>query len=493
MNSNELIEYLRDPSSLSTESLEELETVINQAPYFQSARMLLAKGSQLLKEPTTKKRIASAAIYATDRPLLKKYISGKLFFLTKPPEKKAAPPSSKGKSTAPSRKAAPPNRRRQNAPILPPDEKLREDELTVLGIPSGALDVILEELEQDMEDLKTSRSKFADIQQKIEDEDAVSEALEHASALKEEFQKEFEEEEKIKKEVVDQEVLPEETETFQPEETTVSEVEPEPEPEKSEQEKEQLIASVINDIEEEVVQEQEQEKAQTEKKTETAPVSSKDEVKSVKEEIDPEKGKDALPSRAMSGAGSISTGLSNTSEEDLKRLEAQMWGDDSTSQPSQPTDTDHSEEKKSPKTNEEVNTASTQQVKSEKKTPVVKKNPPKEFPPSGDAEQVENKTTSEKKEDGDGKVVRNKVEQKKIIDKFIKENPSIPKLEEPLTSEKDLSDTSGEWNKELASETLAEIHLNQGNKKRAIEIYETLSLKFPGKKSYFADLISKIK
>ena len=52
---------------------------------------------------------------------------------------------------------------------------------------------------------------------------------------------------------------------------------------------------------------------------------------------------------------------------------------------------------------------------------------------------------------------------------------------------------SGTWDKNLASEYLAEIYLKQGNKKRAIEIYEVLSLKYPEKSGFFADQIRAIK
>jgi hypothetical protein len=79
-----------------------------------------------------------------------------------------------------------------------------------------------------------------------------------------------------------------------------------------------------------------------------------------------------------------------------------------------------------------------------------------------------------------------------LIDKFIQENPSIQRRQ--LKDDKaDLSQDSGKWNPELASEYLAQIYLDQGNTKRAILIYETLSLKFPEKKSYFAGLIEKLK
>lgn len=79
-----------------------------------------------------------------------------------------------------------------------------------------------------------------------------------------------------------------------------------------------------------------------------------------------------------------------------------------------------------------------------------------------------------------------------LIDKFITENPSIQRRE--IGDEKsDLSEESVKWHPELASEYLAQIYVDQGNKARAITIYEALSLKFPEKKSYFAGLIKKLK
>ncbi|NQZ78712.1 MAG: hypothetical protein HRT61_21745, partial [Ekhidna sp.] len=94
------------------------------------------------------------------------------------------------------------------------------------------------------------------------------------------------------------------------------------------------------------------------------------------------------------------------------------------------------------------------------------------------------------KSDTGGKADKQAADQ--IIDKFINESPSIKYQRSTESKSQDLSEESGSWDPNLASEYLAEIYLNQGNKKRAIEIYEALSLKYPEKKSYFADLISKI-
>ena len=179
MNRNELIDYIRDPASLTSESLTQLEEIVAEAPYFQSARMLLAKGSTILKDPASKKRISSAAIYATDRPLLKKYISGNLLFLTKPPEKsdetkaEVATPASKDQPGTKTPDRIDKTVTKETIPEKPAEESEfgEDNKLFIPGIPSGALDVMLEELEQDMEDLKSSRLKFADLQEQIADDE----------------------------------------------------------------------------------------------------------------------------------------------------------------------------------------------------------------------------------------------------------------------------------------------------------------------------------
>ena len=84
-------------------------------------------------------------------------------------------------------------------------------------------------------------------------------------------------------------------------------------------------------------------------------------------------------------------------------------------------------------------------------------------------------------------------DQSEIIDKFIKDSPSIKFKNKNKETETDLTSSSSEWNNDLISEHLAEIYLGQGNKQRAIHIYQELCLKFPEKKPYFADIISNLK
>jgi hypothetical protein len=80
-----------------------------------------------------------------------------------------------------------------------------------------------------------------------------------------------------------------------------------------------------------------------------------------------------------------------------------------------------------------------------------------------------------------------------LIEKFIREEPRISKV-----TDKDLSDVNIKGEDvspiyDIATETLAKVYLKQGEKTKAIKIYEQLILKFPEKSSYFAAQIKKIK
>lgn len=79
-----------------------------------------------------------------------------------------------------------------------------------------------------------------------------------------------------------------------------------------------------------------------------------------------------------------------------------------------------------------------------------------------------------------------------LIERFLKTEPRIAvkkdySAPEDVDPDKSLVDEGG-----LVSETLARIHAGQGHYKKAIEIYNKLSLKFPGKSSYFAARIKDL-
>lgn len=80
-----------------------------------------------------------------------------------------------------------------------------------------------------------------------------------------------------------------------------------------------------------------------------------------------------------------------------------------------------------------------------------------------------------------------------ILDKFIKENPSISRPKAEFFNPMNMAKQSVEEDEELVTETLANLYYKQGNLKKAIRAYEKLCLKYPSKITYFANLIQKIK
>ncbi len=90
-----------------------------------------------------------------------------------------------------------------------------------------------------------------------------------------------------------------------------------------------------------------------------------------------------------------------------------------------------------------------------------------------------------------------KKNQIEIIEKFIQNEPQLDRIKladvEGANNMVDLASKSLKGHEAFETETLAQLMLKQGKRKRAIDIYEKLSLKFPEKRTYFASQIQKIK
>jgi len=94
----------------------------------------------------------------------------------------------------------------------------------------------------------------------------------------------------------------------------------------------------------------------------------------------------------------------------------------------------------------------------------------------------------------DGQKLKNEKDADELIDKFIAEDPRIGEIKPEQPSHENLAKKSlKEVDYDLVTETLAKIHIDQGNKLLAIEIYERLMLKYPEKRPYFAAQINFIK
>lgn len=81
-----------------------------------------------------------------------------------------------------------------------------------------------------------------------------------------------------------------------------------------------------------------------------------------------------------------------------------------------------------------------------------------------------------------------------LISHFIEAQPRIAPRKENLYSKENLAKGSAnEGDDAMVTETLAKIHIEQGNKLKAIEIYRRLMLKYPEKSAYFAGQIEFLK
>lgn len=90
------------------------------------------------------------------------------------------------------------------------------------------------------------------------------------------------------------------------------------------------------------------------------------------------------------------------------------------------------------------------------------------------------------------KKVDKKTSSLEIIDRFIKENPTISKLKQETYSAPEIAKLSLEDNDDLVTETLARVYMKQGHYDKAIKTYQKLSLKIPEKKAFFASQIEVI-
>ncbi len=199
MNKQKFIECLRNPAVLRDNDLDELNQLVKDYPYFQVARALVAKVAKERNSKDAQRTIASAAVYATDRPLLKRFINDHLFFLdSKHPqetdiklnakfERERIMAARKRKELAAAQGSAPADRdrksRAQGSQGQMRRKVAREEDNDILEPMRSETDIdkLIAEIYQDMENLRRSRARFREIEKKIEEEDAIDAALAKAA------------------------------------------------------------------------------------------------------------------------------------------------------------------------------------------------------------------------------------------------------------------------------------------------------------------------
>lgn len=108
------------------------------------------------------------------------------------------------------------------------------------------------------------------------------------------------------------------------------------------------------------------------------------------------------------------------------------------------------------------------------------------------AQKVETKEESVAEELKEAKSM-SKREINDLLDKFIEEEPTISAPSKDFYDPSTNAKRSLEESLDIVSETLAKIHVMQGNYSKAIAAYKQLGLLYPEKKAFFATQIEKIK
>lgn len=478
VNKQKFVEFLRHPSSLDNQSVADLESVLEEFPYFQNARTLIAKGSKQLKSKKAGLHINTAAIYATDRALLKRYINDQLIFLSpldvheshEAEREKELDESIKTSKVvnakvkqAASEEKAPPKKKVIMRP-QPEETKAVEPEALIEDPVPSDLDNIIDELYKDLEALKENRAKLNKIENDLAEQEAVDAAVQKATKKADS---------KPKEEVKVEAKAEPTPQVEEPKEEKSTEVEPEEI--KAETKTEDTTVEEVEKPKSKAKPTKEKDKSNEESTIDESPEEIKSKVSKISEEISEEieaeeKEKPKRASQSRSARRTVKLKKDDDAETSKK-------AESSKKAAAKEKPAKESSKAKSKKKDSSTNKGTTKKATTAKK--------------SSNKDDSKDDSKSDKGEAGEKS---RKVDQDSIISNFIKTNPSISPADATTSKAPsgDLSTGSSELHPEIASEYLAEIYLEQGSYDRAIQIYEALIVRFPEKTVYFADIIKKV-
>lgn len=190
MNKQKFVKFIKEPKGITADNIEELEEALIHHPYFQSARLLLAKASKIKNTSDQKEKIARAAVYANDRQLLKRYLTDDLIFLRTPKAIESEHSSvvkhptrivgSEEKQDAKKETVQEVSQEEEESPYT---RSISDEDLTSYGeAPSQSeLDHLIEDLWNDVAELRKNKARFFEIEKKIEEDEAFDEAVKRAT------------------------------------------------------------------------------------------------------------------------------------------------------------------------------------------------------------------------------------------------------------------------------------------------------------------------
>lgn len=490
MNKQKFVDFLRQPESISDSSLTELENLVTENPYFHSAHTVIARASRLLKDKQAAKKVNTAAIYATSRKALKKYIQGDVVFgeqvkPTSPPVEEPTPtvaaPVTEEKSTPESTPSTPAQEPSKAAPALSQTDH----------------DSLIDEVYENIEEWKKSRNHFLDYELSLEDSrstKAKDEVTPEAS-VEEKQAKPSSSVDKIKSQIAE-EIIAEEEEM----EEAMKVIKKKGTEDKKEKKKTTPpVASESDKIVDEEV----------EKEGEDIP--EKDADDSSEESIKISKEKESMKlSPGNKGGKKFRLNILNrpspkskSTDKSSKTKEAKAKTATTAKKSSEAKSTSKSKSTatKAKAAADKKATAKTKTTATKKKATTTKaksKGTTKAKSTTGKTKKSDSKDDEKKKPKETQEIAKKKDtinEQVDLIDKFISTNPSIEpgKIKSSDGPVVDLSEKSREFPPGIVTENMARIFESQGKTENAISIYEKLILKNPEKKSYFATRIKNLK
>ncbi|QNL20641.1 hypothetical protein HZR84_01300 [Hyphobacterium sp. CCMP332] len=409
MDSKELYKLIEKPQSISEKQIEALDKIIQENPYFASARLIKILDLIRKKDPKVHQEIRNSSLFIHD----KKSIYDEILKIEKPVESEI-PLVNKGQVGLGE------NKIEKNDFT---DEIL--DEITIIG--QGVKSTVLEsfstnDIETPVEKSAGNPTKKSESEKKEDPKSSKVEPLKEEAQIKE-----------IKKE----ESLP----------------------------------------------------AKEDKKEDAAPAKAlKKEEIPVPKEIK----KENTPTAKRSLADEVMENLEQMKKdraERLKRMEALEEKEKERKKAS--SIITKTKDKKAQKKNKEETPSQEIQKPNSSKLKKDAKAKSKATDNKSKSKTAKKKTESEpKKEEKESKPKSDK----KIIESFINKSPRIkpPKESTSNTANEDLSKASTELPSNLISENLANIFEKQGKISKAIAIYKQLILKYPEKKSYFAQKLETL-